>query len=56
VTVTKDNAVYCIGRVFIVPFQYVGMVVTNENYSVLKGCGNGVKLPVVGIVDFVTVQ
>jgi hypothetical protein len=32
------------------------MVVTNENYSVLKGCGNGVTCTVVGIVDFVNVQ
>jgi hypothetical protein len=56
VTVPKDNAIYCIDRVFIAPFQYLGMVVTNENYSVSKGCGNGVICTVVGIVDLVTVQ
>lgn len=54
-TVSKDKAIYCIDRVFIAPFQYLGMVVTNENYSVSKGCGNGV-ICTVGIVDFVAVQ
>jgi hypothetical protein len=43
-------------KVFIAPFQYVEMLVTNENYSVSKGFGNGVTCSDVGIVNFVTVQ
>ena len=56
VTVCKENSVYCIDKVFIALFQYVGLLVTNENYSVLKGFGNGVTCSVVGIVKFVAVQ
>ena len=61
VTVSKENSVYCKDKVLIALFQYVGMVVTNQNYSVSKGfgngvTGNGVTCSVVGIVIIVTVQ
>jgi hypothetical protein len=56
VTVSKENSIYCIDKVFIALFQYVGMVVTNENYSVLKAFGNGVTCSVFGIVNFVAIQ
>jgi len=55
VTVSRENSIYCIDKVLIALFQYVGMVVTNEDYSVLKGFGNGVTCRVVGIVIIVTV-
>ena len=56
VTFSKENSIYCIDKVLIALFQYVGMVVTNGNYSVAKGFGNGVTCSVAGIVIIVTVQ
>lgn len=56
VTVSKENSMCCIDKVFIALFQYLEMVVTNENYSVSKGFGNGVTCTVVGILNFVAVH
>jgi hypothetical protein len=42
VTVIKENSVYCIDKVFIAYSWCLGMLMTNETYSVLKGSESGV--------------